>query len=255
MIKKIVASTVVVLLTLLVGCDNRQTSISVFNNTSLSFGITRDVIREVGHFGFMNLSDVLKSHFAHSDNQSEVEPEKVIRISDYDDLIKEISAEQGHDWRFISAIAYNESRFNPKAVSHMGARGLMQIMPIVAREFKVEQHRVFEPEVNVWLAAKLLSDIERRLRLPNTVSEKDKKSLILACYNGGIGHVSDARRLARKHGANPNKWEDVSHYLKMKSLPEYHTDEVVYYGRFIGSGETLGFVDKVLNKYATYCSL
>ena len=53
-------------------------------------------------------------------------------ISAYDDMMRRAAAESGHDWRLLSAIAYHESRFNPEAVSKVGAFGLMQIMPRVA---------------------------------------------------------------------------------------------------------------------------
>ena len=44
-------------------------------------------------------------------------------ISVYDDLIRRISEQEGHDWRLMSAIAYHESRFTPDIVSRRGARG------------------------------------------------------------------------------------------------------------------------------------
>lgn len=43
---------------------------------------------------------------------------------------------EGYDWRLISAIAYSESRFNPYVVSRKGAKGLMQVMPRVARQLR-----------------------------------------------------------------------------------------------------------------------
>lgn len=184
------------------------------------------------------------------------QPSKVVThgISPYDAIIKEVSAKQGHDWRFISAIAYSESRFNAKVVSLKGARGLMQIMPVVARQFNVEQHEVMKPDVNILLATKLLTKIERTLKLPKDIAYKDRMSIILACYNGGIGHVIDARNLARKYGDNPNSWSDVSLYLRRKADPAYNMDEVVKCGRFTGSGQTLAFVNKVMVKYNSYCN-
>ena len=58
-------------------------------------------------------------------------------ISAYDNVIRNISEKEGHDWRLMSAIAYHESRFTPDITSRSGARGLMQIMPSVARQFDV----------------------------------------------------------------------------------------------------------------------
>ena len=176
-------------------------------------------------------------------------------ISVYDDLIRRISEQEGHEWRLMSAIAYHESRFTPDIVSRRGARGLMQIMPSVARQFDVPADRVADPETNVWLATQVLSRIAGSLRLPRSISEEDRMSLILASYNGGIGHVNDARRLARYFGEDPNSWRVVSHYLQLKSDPEYYENEVVECGRFTGSRQTMAYVEDVMNRYDKYCRM
>lgn len=176
-------------------------------------------------------------------------------ISAYDNVIRNISEKEGHDWRLMSAIAYHESRFMPDITSRSGARGLMQIMPSVARHFDVPTEQVSNPETNVWLANKLMSEIRSSLRLPAGVSYTDRMSLILASYNGGIGHVTDARRLARLHGEDPNSWEVVARYLELKSEPEYYQNDVVKCGRFTGSRQTLAYVKDVIGRYDRYCRI
>ncbi|WP_418992744.1 transglycosylase SLT domain-containing protein [Alistipes sp.] len=176
-------------------------------------------------------------------------------ISVYDNLIRNISEQEGHDWRLMSAIAYHESRFTADITSRSGARGLMQIMPSVARQFDVPQERVANPETNVWLANKLLSKIKTTLRLPESTSEKDRMALVLAAYNSGIGHVSDARRLARANGEDPNSWEVVARYLQLKADPAYYENAVVKCGRFTGSRQTLAYVNDVIGRYDKYCRI
>ena len=173
-------------------------------------------------------------------------------ISAYDELMRTISEEEGHDWRLMSAIAYHESRFTADIVSRRGARGLMQIMPSVAGQFDVPVSSISDPEVNVWLANKLMSEILSTLRLSPEVSEQDRTALVLAAYNSGIGHVSDARRLARLHGENPDSWEVVARYLALKSEPEYYEHEAVRCGRFTGSRQTLAYVRDVMGRYDKY---
>ncbi len=175
-------------------------------------------------------------------------------ISIFDDIIREVSEREGHDWRLMSAIAYNESRFNPYIVSNRGAKGLMQIMPAVARQFQIGEQDLMNPEINVMLAAKVLSKIERSLHIAPGTPFVDRMSIILACYNGGIGHVLDARRLAAKYGGNPDSWADVSLFLQKKADPAYHQDDVVKCGSFTGSGQTLAFVSNVMSKYSVYCA-
>ena len=168
-------------------------------------------------------------------------------ISPYDHVIRNISEREGNDWRLMSAIAYHESRFKADIVSRRGARGLMQIMPAVARQFDVaSEEALLDPETNVLLANKVWNRIDSTLDLPAGISEKDRMSLILACYNGGIGHVNDARRLARVNGEDPNSWEVVLRYLELKSDPAYYQHEVVKCGKFTGYRQTRAFVQDVI---------
>lgn len=174
-------------------------------------------------------------------------------ISVYDNIFRRVSDEEGNDWRLMSAIAYHESRFKPDIVSRRGAQGLMQIMPVVARQFDVPQEQLLDPETNVRIANRLLNKIDSTLRLPASVPFEDRMSIILASYNGGIGHVNDARRLARTHGENPNSWEVVSRYLELKADPAYYEDEVVRCGRFTGYKQTRAYVNDVMKRYNRYC--
>lgn len=172
-------------------------------------------------------------------------------ISVYDKLMKQICEKEGYDWRFIAAIAYNESRFNPDVVSRSGARGLMQVMPYVARQFDVEGD-IMQPDVNVLLGVKILGSIEKSLKLRPGIPNSDRMKIILACYNAGIGHVIDARNLAVKYGANPDSYDDLAVYLRMKGSADVANESVVKHGRF-NSGQTLAFVEGVMSKYNNYC--
>lgn len=179
-------------------------------------------------------------------------PREILRTSAYDTLFRQIAAEEGLDWRLLSAIAYNESRYQIYLVSPRGAQGIMQIMPATARAFGVGEEVLMEPETNIRVGAKLVRRIERSLKFAPGTSPTDRRSMVLASYNGGIGHVLDARRLAAKYGANPDSWADVSHYLRLKAQPEYAEDEVVTCGEFNGAAETIGFVRHVTGKYLAY---
>ena len=176
-------------------------------------------------------------------------------ISPFDDIMRKVGAEQGQDWRFMSAIAYSESRFIENLRSKQGAVGIMQIRPVVARHFKMPVDSINDTETNIRLAGMLLSELNDMLRMPLSTPEQDRLSIILASYNAGIGHVLDARRLARSEGANPNSWADVSRYLQLKSTPDYYEKEIVKCGKFSGSGQTLSYVKQVMRKYNQYKTL
>lgn len=173
-------------------------------------------------------------------------------ISEFDGVMRRIGKEEGQDWLLLSAIAYSESRFQEDLVSRRGAIGLMQIMPIVGKQFNVAKEDIADTETNIRLAGKLLSKIESTLKLAPSTSKSDRLSIILACYNGGIGHVSDARRLARSNGEDYNSWSVVAHYLQQKANPEVYESEVVRYGKFTGSKQTEAYVREVMKRYEMY---
>lgn len=173
-------------------------------------------------------------------------------ISAYDEMMQRIGSEEGQDWLLMSAIAYSESRFRADVVSNRGAIGLMQIMPIVGRQFKVEKEAIADPEMNIRLAGKLLRQIDKTLKINRATPLNDRLSIILACYNGGIGHVSDARRLAKSNGEDPNSWEVVARHLKSKADPAIYESEVVRYGKFTGSRYTIAYVNEVMERYNLY---
>lgn len=174
------------------------------------------------------------------------------QISPYDPLLRQAAEEAGMDWRFLAAIACQESRFDPRARSHKGALGLMQVMESVAKDFGVPAEELVDPKTNIAMAVKQIQRIENTLRFGAKTSDEDRMKIVLACYNAGMGHIIDARRLAVKHGANHNSWKQLSEYVAIKGSPEWVDDEAVRNGAFDGT-ETLQFVDKVMEHYRDYC--
>lgn len=174
------------------------------------------------------------------------------QISPYDPIMRQVADAEGMDWRFLAAIAHQESRFDPNARSHRGAQGLMQVMNSVARDFGVPAEKINDPKTNIATAVKLLKKIEGTLRFGTRTSEEDRLRIVLACYNAGMGHILDARRLAVKHGVNHNSWAQLSEFVALKGTPEWRDDEAVRSGAFDGT-ETIRYVDKVMAQYSRYC--
>ena len=171
------------------------------------------------------------------------------KISKYDDLIKKYAKELGWDWRILAALIYRESQFNPKAKSWAGARGLMQLMPVVAKKYGVKN--LNDPVQNIKAGMKYLKWLDKYWS--KYIKDKNERiKFVLASYNIGYGHIQDARRLAEKYGANPNKWEDnVEVFLLKKSNPKFYNDKTVRNG-FASGKETVNYVQDILNFYQTY---
>ena len=178
-------------------------------------------------------------------------------ISPYDSIMRRVSLDYGYDWRFISAVAYTESKFNHEAASGAGAVGLMQITPIVAERYGVSMDSVqMNPALNIELGVRLLAHYGDSFSFPAGMNPKDRISIVLASYNCGIGHLFDVRRMAQNNGEDHNSWEVLQKYLRMKNDPEVYSDStVVRCGRFEDHRQTIGFVDKVLSRYDYYCGL
>lgn len=171
------------------------------------------------------------------------------KISNWDDLLKKDSKELNWDWRLLASMVYQESRFQPKATSWMGAFGLMQLMPGTAKLYGVDS--LSSPAENLRAGVSHLKVLDRRF---SKIIEDpvERRKFVLAAYNVGIAHVFDARRLAEKYGRDPNKWDDnVAYFLLNKSDPKYYNDSVVYYGYCRGE-EPYNYVNDILYRYEHY---
>lgn len=173
-------------------------------------------------------------------------------ISAYDELFMELSDKHRTDWRLLSAMAYVESRFSPYAQSRTGALGMMQIMPRTAVIYSIPIEQLSNPRVNIEAANLHYNDIKRMLQMPRDISSRDRAALILASYNGGVGRVFDAMRLARAEGHDPHEWRVIRRYLALLRLPYYYQRDDVNCGRFRTAYTTIRYVEDVLGYYDLY---
>ncbi|MBR0045287.1 MAG: transglycosylase SLT domain-containing protein [Bacteroidaceae bacterium] len=171
-------------------------------------------------------------------------------ISVYDHIFKQYAIQCGWDWRLMAAQAYQESSFDPQAVSHMGAMGLMQLMPSTAKDVGVSQSEVFNPSSNVQGASKVINKLNKRYA---SIANKDERlNFILAAYNAGSGHLDDARTLAKKYGKNPDVWlGNVDAFVLKMSDPTYYNQPEVKHGYFRGS-ETYNYVNSIRTRWSEY---
>ncbi len=175
-------------------------------------------------------------------------------LSPYDAMFIDVCRGYGHDWLLFSAIARVESHYRHDAVSAVGACGLMQIMPSTAAIYGVDHTQLHDPRISIEIANRYMIKIERMLMLPDNTPFEDRISLSLAAYNGGIGRIYDAQRLARRAGNDPHKWSELKWHLLSLRKEEVYKRPEVRYGRFRGSGATLAYVRNVMDQYKQYCS-
>ena len=170
-------------------------------------------------------------------------------ISHYDHFFQQYSQAIRWDWRLMAAQCYQESTFDPKAVSFAGAKGLMQIMPGTADLLGLPRDQMYDPEQNIAAAAKYLGQLEGKWS--DIKNRSERTNFILASYNGGIHHIRDAMALAQRDGKNPHSWREVSEYVLKLAQPKYYNDPIVKYGYMRGS-ETVDYVAKIRQRHQGY---
>jgi soluble lytic murein transglycosylase-like protein len=135
----------------------------------------------------------------------------------FGELIWEKSKKYDVDPALVAAVIEQESRFKPRAKSHVGARGLMQLMPRTGRWMGARD--LYNPEQNVDAGVKYIAYLDRRFN-------GDLKKIV-AAYNGGEGNVK------RYHGIPP--FRETRTYVKKvlknydkrtKQLEKYHQDQL-----------------------------
>ena len=100
-------------------------------------------------------------------------------VGRYSDLIRKAAAKHGVDEKLIQHVVEAESNFDPKAVSHKNALGLMQLLPETAARYAVAH--VFDPAENIDGGTHYLKDLLERYR--------GNLQFALAAYNAGPAMV------------------------------------------------------------------
>ncbi|RMG45084.1 MAG: hypothetical protein D6718_08410 [Acidobacteria bacterium] len=166
-------------------------------------------------------------------------------LSPWDDLFRAAAAAHGLDWRLLAAVSFAESGYDPWVVSPRGAVGLLQVMPGVAAHYGIDDP--FDPAQNAAAGSALLAWLRG---LFDEIPEPDRTRFVLAAYNMGLGHLADARRLARRHGLDPDRWEgNVERMLPLLEDPGIAAS--LPHGRADGAA-TLRYVERVLELYARF---
>jgi len=147
------------------------------------------------------------------------------------------------DWRLLAAIGYQESHWNPRAVSPTGVRGVMMLTQSTMQHLGISKSRL-DPQASIEGGGRYIARVKRNI--PKRISEPDRTWMALAAYNVGSGHLEDARILAQGDGANPDKWIDVKKYLPLLSQKKWHQQTRHGYAR---GNEPVRYVENIRSYY------
>ena len=141
-----------------------------------------------------------------------------------------------YDLNYLLMIAqgYQESRLDQNAKSHVGAIGIMQLMPATGKEMKVGNIRKIEKNIHAgikyhrWLMDHYFKD--------EPMDDLNKELFAFAAYNAGPGRVRGLRKAAKERGLDPNVWFNNVEILAAEK---------------IGS-ETVTYVANIFKYYVAY---
>lgn len=127
----------------------------------------------------------------------------------------------------LAAQAYQESHWDPGAISPTGVRGIMMLTLKTAQEMGVSNR--LDPRQSIFGGARYLARLKKNFS--DEVTEPDLTWLALAAYNVGRGHLHDAQILARQFDLNPHSWRDIKKVLPLLSDKRYYQDLRYGYAR------------------------
>lgn len=121
-------------------------------------------------------------------------------------LFERYGARYHFDPLMLVAQGYQESRLQQDARSHVGAVGVMQVMPETGKELDVGDIHQLEP--NIHAGAKYMNRLMTRYFADANFTDQDRTLFAFASYNAGPGNISKMRARAAKEGLDPDKWFD-----------------------------------------------
>ncbi|MGH8560676.1 MAG: membrane-bound lytic murein transglycosylase MltF [Nevskiales bacterium] len=185
-------------------------------------------------------------HFGYKENEGYVggqtfakQAESVLPV--YRKVFEQAGEENSLDWRLLAAMGYQESHWNPGAVSPTGVRGLMMLTEATARFIGVNR---LDAHQSIHGGARYMKYIYGQL--PNSIPEPDRTWMALASYNQGWGAVLDARNITKMWGGEPDRWVDVRKSLLLLTQAKWHQHTKYGYAR---GYEAVGYVNNIRSYY------
>lgn len=178
------------------------------------------------------LETLISRHYQYVRNYDQVSTHYYLRHIDerlpkLRPLFQQAGEAQDLDWRLLAAIGYQESHWDPSAVSPTGVKGIMMLTSATASQLGLENRE--DPEQSILGGARYFKMM--RAKIPERIQNPDRTWLALAAYNIGYGHLEDARVLTQRRGGNPDRWLDVRQSLPLLSQKSWYTQTRYGYAR------------------------
>jgi membrane-bound lytic murein transglycosylase MltF len=156
------------------------------------------------------------------------------RFGEVIELFRKYGDRYDMDHLLMMAQSFQESQLDHSARSHVGAIGIMQIMPATGKELKVGDIKVLDNNVNG--GVKYMRFMIDQYYAKEPMTPLNKGLFAFAAYNAGPGRVAQLRKEAAKRGLDPNRW--------------FRNVELVAAEKI--GGETVTYVSNIYKYYTTY---
>lgn len=135
------------------------------------------------------------------------------RWEKYDDYFRKYTKRffgVGFDWRFFKAQAIVESGLRPDAISPVGARGMMQVMPATYAEIRRSHSEFGDINDAEWnIAAGIAYSRDQWTYFTKEAEADFQKHFMLGSYNAGRGTMMRAQKVAAAQKLNPRVWPSI----------------------------------------------
>ena len=163
------------------------------------------------------------------------------RLPKWEELFKKAAIQSDLHWTLLAAISYQESHWNPHAISKTGVRGLMMLTQTTAKEVGISRRT--DPKQSVFGGSIYFQRLLEQF--PDSIPRQDKLWMTMAAYNLGFSYLKEARKITRANNKNPNSWKEVSNALSLMARKE---QDKIMIERI---NEALDYVQKVQLYYRT----
>lgn len=195
------------------------------------------------------LAHLIKRHYHHASKyrytSTNIYLSKVRnRLPHYQPMFEKAAIASKLDWRLVAAVAYQESHWNPHAVSPTGVRGIMMLTTNTANQLGIKDRT--DPKESIFGGARYLRKMVDKVEKEYGLEEPERTWFALAAYNVGFGHVTDARMLTKLRGGNPDKWTDVKETLPLLRQRKWYRKTRFGYAR---GSEPVKYVESIRSYY------
>ena len=132
--------------------------------------------------------------------------EELKKFQSYVGYFQKYSAEYNFDYLMIAAQGYQESLLDQNRKSHVGAVGIMQVMPKYAAADPINVKNVNTADQNILAGVRMLRNIADTYFNDPGIDQLNKTLFTFASYNAGPNRIVRLRKKAAEDGLDPNKW-------------------------------------------------